>query len=494
MSDVTRRDFVSTSSKIALGGLVAPGRILGASGPRAQATPLNIAIVGAAGVGSSNAEAMGSENIVAVCDVDHALVEDRVRAGTTASDGTSREQGARWAEQYERAAKYTDYRVMLDAQTDIDAVLIATPDHTHAVIAAAAMRAGKHVYVQKPLCYSVHEARALARLAAETGVVTQMGNQGHSSDEARLINEWVQAGILGNVREVHAWTNRPIWPQGLLRPAPMSAGFDPLATDRSWGTRAVAESQAAGLWADFHVPAGVDWDLYLGPAQPVGYHPIYHPFGWRGWVDFGVGALGDMAAHLIDHPYWALSLEYPTAIEATSTPWGGPASAPMSYPIATKVHYEFPRRGLMPPVDLHWYDGGLMPKRPRGLPAGVELERGGGVIFVGERGLLMHETYGENPRLFPESLMAEAAAVPERYPRIPDSHEMNWVNACKGIGDATCPFSYAAPLTEVMLLGLVALRTGQGRRIEYDGASMRVTNSEEANQYLTRQYREGWSL
>jgi hypothetical protein len=226
----------------------------------------------------------------------------------------------------------------------------------------------------------------------------------------------------------------------------------------------------------------------------VAYHPIYHPFGWRGWVDFGVGALGDMAAHLIDHPYWALGLEYPTAIEATSTPWGGPADAPQSYPIATKVHYEFPRRGLMPPVDLHWYDGGLMPKRPQGLPADVELERGGGVIFVGERGLLMHETYGENPRLFPESLMAEAATVPQSYTRIPHSHEMNWVNACKGIGEATCPFSYAAPLTEVMLLGLVALRTGQGRRIEYDGASMRVTNSETANQYLTRQYRDGWSL
>jgi len=211
-------------------------------------------------------------------------------------------------------------------------------------------------------------------------------------------------------------------------------------------------------------------------------------------VDFGVGALGDMGAHLMDHPYWALGLDYPTTIETTSTPWGGPADDPVSYPLATKVHYEFPRRGLMPPVDMHWYDGGLMPKRPDGLPSHVPLERGGGVIFVGERGLLMHETYGDNPQLFPESLMEEAASVPQTYLRIEESHEMNWANACKGIGEATCPFSYAAPLTEVMLLGLVALRAGQGFKIEYDAAKMRVTNSEEADRALTREYREGWSL
>jgi predicted dehydrogenase len=478
---------------MALGAMAVPGGLLGRQRQQSR-TPLNIAIVGAAGVGSSNAQAVGSENIVAVCDIDHRLVASRVRALMTDGDGNPRETGVRWARQYGEAAKYTHYQTMLDRQRDIEAVIIATPDHTHAVIAAAAMKAGKHVYVQKPLCYSVHEARALAAIAEETGVVTQMGNQGHSSDDARLINEWVQAGVIGNVREVQAWTNRPIWPQGLLRPAPLPSDFDPLSPDRSWGNRAVAESQAAGIWADFRVPDGVDWDLYLGPAQEVGYHPIYHPFGWRGWVDFGVGALGDMGAHLIDHPYWALGLDYPTAIEATSTPWGGRANAPESYPMATKVHYDFPRRGLMPPVALHWYDGGLMPKRPEGLPADVELEREGGVIFVGERGLLMHETYGSNPRLFPEHLMEEARAVPPKYPRIQDSHEMNWVNACKGIGEATCPISYAAPLTEVMLLGLVALRAGQGYRIEYDAKNMRVTNSEEANRFLTREYREGWSL
>ena len=201
-----------------------------------------------------------------------------------------------------------------------------------------------------------------------------------------------------------------------------------------------------------------------------------------------------MGAHLIDHPFWALNLGYPETIEATSTPWGGTSDDPVSYPMATKVHYEFPRRGLMPPVSLHWYDGGLMPQRPELLSVDVELEPEGGVIFVGERGLLMHETYGRNPRLFPETLHEEAEAVPWRYDRIEDSHEMNWANACKKGREASCPFSYAAPLTEVMLLGLVALRAGQGVRLDYDAEAMRVTNSEEANRFLTREYREGWSL
>ena len=495
MSDVTRRDFVSTSSKLALGGMIVPRHVLGGPGYQAPSDTLNVAMVGAGGMGASNAQELGSENIVAVCDLDHELVAKKVLEEMTDGDGDPREKGHRWAEQYERAVKYTNFEEMLDQQTDIDAVVIATPDHTHAVIASAAMRAGKHVYVQKPLTWSVHEARALQELASSTGVVTQMGNQGHSSDEARLINEWVRAGVIGNVREVHVWTNRPIWGQGLLRPAPMPADFDAASTDRSWWPGSLAEAHASGLWADFPAPAHLDWTQYVGPcARDVAYHPIYHPFHWRGWVDFGVGALGDMGAHLIDHPFWALELGYPTTVEATSTPWGGDADDPVSYPLATKVHYEFPRRGLMPEVSMHWYDGGLMPKRPDVLPVDVELERGGGVIFVGERGVLMHETYGDNPQIFPTELREEAATVPQTYARIEDSHEMNWANACKGIGEATSPFSYAAPLTEVMLLGLVALRAGQGFKIEYDAENMRVTNSREATRFLTREYRDGWSL
>jgi hypothetical protein len=201
-----------------------------------------------------------------------------------------------------------------------------------------------------------------------------------------------------------------------------------------------------------------------------------------------------MGAHLIDHPYWALGLEYPTSVEATSTPWGGPAANPATYPVAMTAHYRFPRRGMMPPVEMHWYDGGLMPPRPEDLPTDVALDRTGGVILAGERGILMHETYGRNPQLFPEGLTEEAATVPPSYERIEDSHEMNWANACKGQGDATCPFSYAAPLTEVMLLGMVALRAGQGRKIYYDGQNMRITNDEEANRFLTREYRDGWGM
>src|SRR5690606_5527713 len=255
---------------------------------------------------------------------------------------------------FSKAARYTDWREMLDRQTDLDGIVIATPDHMHAVIAKAAMERGKHVYVQKPLTYTVHEARVLRDVAARTGVVTQMGNQGHSSEDARRINEWIAAGIIGPVHEVLVWTNRPIWPQGVPQPAmpaqPISA--------TNWGRGAVNSRWAAAFVGDYPPPNGLRWDLYLGPvAQDIAYHPIYHPFNWRGWVEFGVGALGDMGAHLIDHPYWALELGYPTAIQASSTPWGGPRDNPVSYPLAMTATYEFPARGSRPSVTMRWYDG-----------------------------------------------------------------------------------------------------------------------------------------
>jgi predicted dehydrogenase len=353
------------------------------------------------------------------------------------------------------------------------------------------MERGKHVYVQKPLTWSVQESRMLRALADETGVVTQMGNQGHSEDGARLINEWVQAGVIGPVRQVHIWTNRPIWPQGL--PEPVMP--DEMPEDDNWWPGSTNMRIASAISRDYAMPATLDWDLFrCSNNDDTSYHPIYHPFHWRGWTAFGVGALGDMGAHLMDHPYWALGLEYPTSIEATSTPWGGPSHAPVSYPMAMTAHYRFPRRGMMPPVEMHWYDGGLMPPRPEDLPSDVALDRTGGVIMEGERGILMHETYGRDPTLYPEGLMEEAATVPQTFTRIEDSHEMNWANACKGQGKATCPFSYAAPLTEVMLLGMVALRAGQGRKIYYDGPQMRITNDDDANQFLTREYRAGWGM
>jgi hypothetical protein len=329
-----------------------------------------------------------------------------------------------------------------------------------------------------------------------------------------LINEWIQAGIIGPVRDVHVWTNRPVvyWPQGVPRPA---AGPPPPAPPSPFGNpysfRYVNQLLASAL-GSYPVPPGLHWDLYVGPvAEDLPYHPIYHPFNWRGWINFGVGALGDMGAHLIDHPFWALGLTYPTSIEATSTQWGtmpippDPKAAagsresrgsnrPVSYPVATAVHYQFPARGAQPPVKLTWYDGGLYPPRPDLLPDDFTLKSEGGVIFIGEKGILMNDTYGSNPRLFPESLIEEAALVPKTYERIPWSHEMNWVKAIKGEAKSSSPLEYAAQLTETMLLGIVALRTGQGRKILYDGANMRVTNIADANQYLTREYRAGWAV
>lgn len=499
MKRVTRRDFVADTSKLALGAMIVPRHVLGGRGYQAPSDTLNYAVIGMGSQGTENAESLVSENLVAVCDVHHAFSETQVANKQKDRQGKERPNGVKMREQYMKAAKYTDFREMLEKQKDIEAVVIATPDHLHAVIAKAYMEAGKHVYLQKPLTATVHEARVLREVARKTGVVTQMGNQGHSSKEARQINEWVQAGIIGPVREVYVWTNRPIWPQGIPRPMGASELLRKAATTPSWNRRTVNEAMAAAMGGSFALPPGLRWDLYLGPVpNDLEYHPVYHPFNWRGWVDFGVGALGDMGAHLIDHPYWALGLEYPTSIEATSTPWGGSRNDLASYPLAMTAHYEFPARGTQPPVSLHWYDGGLMPPRPSALPLDVPLNAEGGVIFVGDKGVLLHETYGAKPRLFPEALMEAAKSVPESIPRIADhagaTHHMNWANACKGTDQATAPFDYSAPLTEVMLLGIVALRTGQGRKILYDGANMKVTNVAEANQYLTREYRAGWSV
>ena len=491
----SRRDFVSTTSKAAFGAMIVPRHVLGGPGFRAPSDTLNVAIVGAGGMGRENALRLLDENLVAFCDVDFGYVERRIQEAADEENPERAARGERLKAAYEAAAKYADFREMLASEPDLDAVVIATPDHLHAPIAQRCMEAGKHVYVQKPLTWSVHEARVLERVARDTGVVTQMGNQGHSSDDARLVVEWIRAGVLGEVREVHVWTNRPIWPQGL--PAPKYPPSERAFADMtSWWPGDVAGLVAEAIGGDFTPPPGFDFDLWKGPAATdLGYHPIFHPFHWRGWVPFGVGALGDMGAHLIDHPFWALELGLPAAVEATSTPWGGGSESPVTYPLATTVQYEFPRRGGLPPVDLRWYDGGLMPKRPRQLPAEVALEREGGVMYVGERGILMHETYGRNPRLYPQWLHDDAAAVPESIPRVPDrNHERNWAEACRGNGSAVSSFSYAAPLTETMLLGVVALRAGQGRKIHYDAGAMRVIDMDAANAYLTREYRPGWEV
>ena len=406
---------------------------------------------------------------------------------------------------YTNAKKYTDYRVMLEQQKDIDAVSIATPDHLHAVIAYAAMKAGKHVYVQKPLTYTVQEARILAKTARDMKVVTQMGNQGHSGEGTRRILDLIGAGVIGPVHEVHIWTDRPqrYWAQGIPRPAQPGAtpvpppaaapapGAPPPAPP-SWNMRAVDRAVLRAMADNPQtIPAGLEWDMFLGPAKALPYHPAYHPFSWRGWVDFGVSAIGDMGAHLLDQPFWALGLDYPTSVITSSTPWGGPVKDPGSYPLAMTTRYSFGARGSAPPVTMFWYDGGLMPM----LAADVPLPRGdgGGGVFIGEKGFLTYETYGNNPLVYArDSAVMDVADVAKSALRVVGSHEANWASACKGNGAASSPFDYAAKLTETMLLGVVALRAGQSQRILYDGAQMRVTNNADANQWLTREYRAGW--
>ncbi len=496
-SKVTRRDFVAGGATVALGALIAPPMIVPrhvlGRGYQAPSDTLNIAYVGAGGMGMSNWSQMLTERTVAICDVDMAYVEKSIAgrnrqngplvppAGMSADDAkawvarrtaaaqANMTSGQKIQEHYTKAAKYADYREMFDKQKDIDAVVVATPDHMHAMIALRAMQAKKHVYVQKPLTYSVMEARALSKAARDTKVVTQMGNQGHSSEGTRRIKEIIASGVLGTISDVYIWTDRPHgwWPQGVPRPTPATPATP---------------------------PASLNWDLFVGAVPMVPYDAAYHPFAWRGWVDFGVSAIGDMGAHLIDQPFYALELGMPTSIAASSTQWGGDQKNPSSYPLSTTVEYEFAASTDRPGVKLHWYDGGILPHRPAMLPDDVTLGGDGGGIFVGSKGIMLYGTYGANPRVFPASLQADIERVPKTIQRITTSHEMNWVDACKGKNAASSPFEYAAPLTEVMLLGLVALKAGQGRKILYDGANMRVTNVPEANAFLTREYRSGWSL
>src|SRR6185503_10280270 len=515
-SDISRREFVTDAGKLGLGAMLAghapmivPRHVLGGKGYTAPSSLLNIAVCGVGGQGSGNARSVASENLVAFCDVDPVFMERNVMGGDRPDRPPSAETLA-FRDKYQKATKYTDFHEMLAKQADLDAVIVATPDHNHATVAIHAMRAGKHVYCQKPLTWSVYESRLMAKVARETKVVTQMGNQGHSGDGTRRVVEWIRAGVIGPVREVHIFTDRParFWAQGLPRPAAPAPGTTP--TLAAGNVNAVRNALAASMsTANTTLPKDLRWDLYLGPvAEDIPYHPVYHPFTWRGWVDFGVGALGDMGAHLIDQAYWSLELTQPTSIEATSTLWGTtpvppPAGAPpgtrgtqkpVSYPMASTVHYQYPANGKRPPAKLFWYDGGLYPPRPDKLPDDVTLVSEGGGIFIGDKGVLVHETYGDNPRLYPESVAKAGEAVPKTIERITESHQMNWVRACKGETKASSPFEYGAQLNETMVLGVAALRAGQGRKVLYDAENMQFTNAPDANQYLTREYRAGWAL
>ncbi|MGB2664891.1 MAG: Gfo/Idh/MocA family oxidoreductase [Candidatus Acidiferrum sp.] len=508
--EVSRRSFIRNAAVTGAAVSIVPRHVLG-RGFTPPSDKFNVACVGVGGMGRSNLINLASQNIVALCDVDWGYTDknlsrldtdisnlqahiDHPDAAPATGKPAPKIDPEKSKERLDnilhlkndlipKAKRYSDYRKMLDQQKDIDGVVIATPDHMHATIALACMDVGKHVYVQKPLCWSVDEARRLSKRAAETKLATQMGNQGRSLDDTRTAVEYIWSGAIGEVREIHVWTDRPVgfWPQGVPRP---KAAVEPLDALK-WDQSGVDARLAAAMAGNYPVPETLSWDLFLGVGPEVPYHPIYHPFNWRGWTDWGCGAIGDMGAHLLDVSMWALNLGLPTSIETVSTPFNG-----ASYPSGELIFYEFPARGSMPPVKLTWYDGGLMPQKPEEL-GDEELIKEGGAIIVGSKGKLMHNTYGAHPRLLPQSLQESAGKPPEKLARIPgEAHELNWVDAAKGKGETDSPFSYAAKLSEVMLLGVVALRAG--RKINYDGANMRITNVPDANQYLTRQYRQGW--
>jgi predicted dehydrogenase len=519
---VSRRHFIETAAITGAGLTILPRHVLG-KGFTPPSDLLNIATVGIGGMGHNNTMAVGSQNIVAICDVDWDYAQKSIdryaqqlqqRKNPSGNQPQPRAQQGpadparapvptevmeRVVDQVAKAKRYTDYREMLAQQKDIDAVIVATPDHMHAPIALAAMDLGKHVYVQKPLCWCVDEARALAKKAKDNPkIATQMGNQGHSGSESRMTVEYIQQGAIGDVKEVHVWTNRPLgyWPQGLPRPRSAAASTD--GQQPGWSGRDVERRLAAAMAGSYPVPDTLKWDLFLGVAPQVEYHPVYHPFNWRGWVDWGQGALGDMGAHLIDFPFWALELGMPTSVETISTPFND-----VCFPNATTTYFEFAARGNKPAVKMTWYDGGLLPPRPAEFSDEMierngrmvykdQVDPGGGVMFIGNKGKLMHETYGYNPRLLPQSLHESYGKPKEKIARIKTSHEMNWVEAAKGTTPASSPFDYAARLVEVMLLGVVSLRART--KIYYDAANMRITNATAANDLLRREYRNSFKL
>jgi predicted dehydrogenase len=454
-SGLTRRAFLGTAAGAAAGMMVVPRRVLGGPGFVAPSDRLNIGCVAVGGKGFSDIQAASTEAIVALCDVDDEKMADFLK-----SDQHSAERKA----MYEKAAKYRDWRKMLDAEKSLDAVTVSTPDHNHAIIAMAAMKLGKHVFVQKPLTHTIKEARLLAEEAGKRNLVTQMGNQGHSKEGARLICEWIWDGAIGEVGEAHVWTNRPIWPQGIDAPKEIPS-----------------------------VPPNLDWDVWLGPAPWRPYHPALCHFVWRGWWDFGTGAIGDMGAHLIDQPFWALRLGHPLTVQASSSKY-----TKDSYPVAEIITYKFPARGARGPVKMVWYDGGLMPARPdlAVLEDGRMMgDDGGGVLFVGSKGMIVCSTYGDNPRILPEKLMQDYKRPAKTIPRSPGIME-EWIAAIKAGKKSTTDIpAYSDPLTEVMLLGNVALRFKDAKvALQWDPVKMEFPNLPEANPFVHKEYRMGWSL
>lgn len=476
----SRRSFLKKAALTAAAFYIIPRHVLG-RGFIAPSDKLNIAAIGSGGMAAGNIQRAwnnGKSNIVSLCDVD-----DR--------------QGAEMFNKFPQAHRYKDFRQMLEKEhRHIDAVIIATPDHTHAVATMSAMQHGKHVYTQKPLTHDIYEARMLTRAALHyPKLVTQMGNQGSSHNDTRIVEAIIQSGVLGDIYRINCWTDRPKWPQGI--PLPTGA---------------------------FTVPPTLDWDLWQGTAPERAYNPAFVPFKWRGWWDYGTGALGDMACHIMDTPFRALNLGYPESVQCSIgsvySDYFIEASNPDSGPPSSTIYFHFPARPGLVPVELCWYDGGILPERPEELLADEAMGADGcGVIYEGTKGKLMTDKWGMNPRLLPTSKMKDFIQPPVKRTFVEggaDGHETQWTEACKaGTPEAvSSPFSQAGPLTETILMGNLAIRsymyreeitvktgTGQNqqqfnfpgrKKLIWDGAAMKITNFEPANTYVRRKYREGW--
>ncbi len=473
----SRRNFVKNSSLAAAGFFIVPRHVLGGTGFVPPSDTLRIAGIGAGGKGRSDISSFAESpnvQIVSLCDVDDRQAVD------------SRKN-------FPKASYYADFRKMLESEkNNIDAVSVSTPDHNHGVAAYMAMEMGKHVYVQKPLTHDIWEARMLTEAAKKFRVVTQMGNQGGSGDGVRKMKEIYNSGIIGEVHTVECWTNRAIWPQALETPKTKSK-----------------------------MPKGLNWDLWLGTAALRDYNDAYLPFDWRGWSDFGTGALGDMACHIMDPVYRILPILYPDSVECSvSDSFIGNfqyKEYPKSFPNSSKIHLTYPRTDGKGTIKVSWMDGGLLPERPEELGDDEALGNwDGGVLFIGTKGKLLADCYGANPRLLPLTLN-EQFEVEETIARVPEGHYLQWVNACMaGYGNAetSSSFDYAGPFTESLLIGNLALKAyfevdpksenkgfwGGGsqyygrKRLRWDAANMKITNFEPANNYVKRTYREGYSM
>ncbi|HOR97158.1 MAG TPA: Gfo/Idh/MocA family oxidoreductase [Kiritimatiellia bacterium] len=454
MTTVSRRRFVAASSLAAFGFRIVPRHVLGAPGQPPPSERLNLGLIGIGGMGKSHAgifSTIPSVRIAALCDVDMTRATDVLK-------------------QYPDLPFHKDYRVMLEKEKGLDAVAIATPDHTHAPISLLAMKLGKHVYCQKPMAHTIEEARLMANVAAETKTVTQMGNQGHAGEGLRLTKEWLDAGVIGAVKEIHVWTDRPI----------MNMGAKAVRVWYSNGQRRPTATPP--------VPASLDWNLWLGPAPEHAYHPDYVPQVWRPWFDYGNNAIGDMMVHNADPAWYALDLGAPDAVEALTS-----EKNPDSFPVWNVVTWEFGANAKRGPIKLTWYDGGKTPPPPPGMEPDRKLDHNG-IYFVGEKGVILCGGWAGAPRLVPESAMKTFERPPKTIPRNRGGHYGEWVAASIAgrPQDAQAGFWWSGPYMESLLVGTLAIRLN--KRIEWDGAAMRAKNAPEADPLIRKAYRKGFEL